>query len=136
MEKSARFSVAVPTTARRPHNPPEPQIFPAAGRIPSNRPADQWRAVLPIDDDLTGSLHGQQRLAALNPPDSGSRRLMPSPSSTPRELVDRLDARHEELIRKLDELNARIETTLAEFARTRDRSVHPSTAATALEKAA
>ena len=38
---------------------------------------------------------------------------------TPREVVDRLDARHEELIQKLDELNARIEATLAEFARSR-----------------
>jgi hypothetical protein len=38
---------------------------------------------------------------------------------SPREMVDRLDARHEELIQKLDELNARIEATLAEFARKR-----------------
>jgi hypothetical protein len=38
----------------------------------------------------------------------------------PREVVDRLDARHEELIQKLDELNARIDATLAEFARTRE----------------
>ena len=29
---------------------------------------------------------------------------MPNPSLTPRELVDRLDSRHEELIAKLDEL--------------------------------
>jgi hypothetical protein len=45
-----------------------------------------------------------------------------SASDTPptaRELVDRLDARHEELIQKLDELNARIEATLAECLRTR-----------------
>jgi hypothetical protein len=33
--------------------------------------------------------------------------------------VDQLDARHEELIQKLDELNARIEQTLAECLRTR-----------------
>ena len=33
---------------------------------------------------------------------------MPAPL-TPRELVDRLDSRHEELIAKLDELNAQIE---------------------------
>jgi hypothetical protein len=39
---------------------------------------------------------------------------------TPRELVDRLDARHDELIAKLDELNAQIEAALAEFARTRE----------------
>jgi hypothetical protein len=38
---------------------------------------------------------------------------------TARELVDRLDARHEELIQKLDELNARIEQTLAECLRSR-----------------
>ena len=40
------------------------------------------------------------------------------PAAT-REIVDRLDARHEELIQKLDELNARIESTLAEFTRAR-----------------
>ncbi|MCI0332632.1 MAG: hypothetical protein L0228_05355 [Planctomycetes bacterium] len=39
---------------------------------------------------------------------------------TPRELIDRLDSRHEELIQKLDELNARIEVTLAEYTRSRD----------------
>jgi hypothetical protein len=38
---------------------------------------------------------------------------------SPREVVAHLDARHEELIEKLDELNARIEATLAEFARAR-----------------
>lgn len=42
---------------------------------------------------------------------------MPNPPLTSRELVDRLDARHEELIAKLDELNAEIETALAEFGR-------------------
>jgi hypothetical protein len=41
---------------------------------------------------------------------------------TARELVDRLDSRHDELIQKLDELNARIEATLAEFARSRSSS--------------
>ena len=39
---------------------------------------------------------------------------------TPRELVDRLDARHDELIAKLDELNAEIEAALAEFGRPRE----------------
>jgi len=39
---------------------------------------------------------------------------------TPRELVERLDARHEELIARLDELNAQIETALAEFGRSRE----------------
>ena len=43
--------------------------------------------------------------------------------STPRELVDRLDARHDELIAKLDELNARIEAALAEFGRARQSDV-------------
>jgi hypothetical protein len=46
---------------------------------------------------------------------------MASAPPTARELVDRLDARHEELIQKLDELNARIEATLAEFARSREQ---------------
>jgi tetrahydromethanopterin S-methyltransferase subunit G len=46
---------------------------------------------------------------------------MPSAPLTPRELVDRLDARHEELIARLDELNAQIEATLAEFGRTREK---------------
>jgi len=45
---------------------------------------------------------------------------MPAPPPTARELVDRLDSRHEELIQKLDELNARIEVTLAEYTRVRD----------------
>jgi hypothetical protein len=40
---------------------------------------------------------------------------MPSPPLTSRELVDRLDARHDELIARLDELNAQIEASLAEF---------------------
>ncbi len=44
---------------------------------------------------------------------------MPAPL-TPRELVDRLDLRHEELIAKLDELNAQIEGALLEFGRSRD----------------
>jgi hypothetical protein len=38
---------------------------------------------------------------------------------TARELVERLDSRHEELLQKLDELNARIEQTLAECLRSR-----------------
>ena len=38
---------------------------------------------------------------------------------TPRELLDRLDTRHDELIRKLDELNAQIETALAQFGKSR-----------------
>jgi hypothetical protein len=39
--------------------------------------------------------------------------------TTPREVLDKLDSRHDELIRKLDELNAEIEATLAQFARSR-----------------
>jgi len=42
--------------------------------------------------------------------------------ATPRELVERLDARHDELIAKLDELNAQIEAALAEFGRSRGAS--------------
>jgi len=57
---------------------------------------------------------------------------MPASPATPRELIDRLDARHEELIQKLDELNARIEATLAEFARSRE----PAAAQVAFDKAA
>ena len=38
---------------------------------------------------------------------------------TPQELLERLDSRHDELIRKLDELNAEIERALAEFATSR-----------------
>ena len=44
---------------------------------------------------------------------------MAKPPITPRELVERLDARHDELIAKLDELNAQIEAALAEFGRSR-----------------
>jgi hypothetical protein len=47
---------------------------------------------------------------------------MPAQPLTPRELVDRLDSRHEELIVKLDELNAQIEAALAEFGRPREVS--------------
>jgi len=45
---------------------------------------------------------------------------MATPPLTPRELVDRLDSRHDELIAKLDELNAQIEAALAEFGRARE----------------
>jgi hypothetical protein len=47
---------------------------------------------------------------------------MAKPACTPRELVDRLDARHDELIAKLDELNAQIEAVLAEFSRSREQT--------------
>ena len=55
-----------------------------------------------------------------NPPDLSQSLLMAKPPFTPRELVERLDARHDELIAKLDELNAQIEAALAEFSRSRD----------------
>lgn len=45
---------------------------------------------------------------------------MPAPSLTPREALEHLDARHDELIRRLDELNAQIEAALAEFSTRRD----------------
>jgi hypothetical protein len=51
---------------------------------------------------------------------------MSAATPSPREMVDRLDARHEELIQKLDELNARIEATLAEFARKRVDAEQPA----------
>jgi hypothetical protein len=47
---------------------------------------------------------------------------MASQTLSPRELVDRLDARHDELITRLDELNAQIEAALAEFGRPREKS--------------
>jgi hypothetical protein len=46
---------------------------------------------------------------------------MAKPSCTPRDLIDRLDARHDELIAKLDALNAQIEAVLAEFSRPREQ---------------
>jgi hypothetical protein len=45
---------------------------------------------------------------------------MSTPALTPREALNQLDARHDELIRRLDELNAQIEAALAEFAATRN----------------
>jgi uncharacterized protein (DUF2336 family) len=45
---------------------------------------------------------------------------MANPPLTPREMVDRLDARHDELIARLDELNSQIEAALAEFGRGRE----------------
>jgi hypothetical protein len=46
---------------------------------------------------------------------------MTSSPLSPRELFDRLDSRHEELIARLDELNAQIEAALAEFSRPREK---------------
>jgi hypothetical protein len=51
---------------------------------------------------------------------------MPISPLTSRELVDRLDARHDELIARLDELNAQIEAALAEFGRARDTAAASS----------
>ncbi|MEX0643023.1 MAG: hypothetical protein WD468_10005 [Pirellulales bacterium] len=47
---------------------------------------------------------------------------MSTPPPTPREVLDRLDVRQDELIEKLDELNAQIEAALAEFARSREQT--------------
>jgi hypothetical protein len=56
--------------------------------------------------------------------------------SSPRELLDRLDTRHDELIEKLDNLNAQIEKALAEIfknraANSRDAALATATAAPA-----
>jgi hypothetical protein len=47
---------------------------------------------------------------------------MPAPTPSPRDLVERLDSRHDELIKRLDELNAQIEAALAEFGRPKGES--------------
>ena len=59
------------------------------------------------------SEHGRTAPTAKSP--------MPAPRElpTPRELLDRLETRHDELIRKLDELNVQIEETLAQFIKAR-----------------
>jgi len=44
--------------------------------------------------------------------------------SDPRDLLNKLDTRHDELIRKLDELNAQIEQALAEFSKNRAAEEH------------
>lgn len=54
---------------------------------------------------------------------------------TSHELLDRLESRHDELIRKLDELNVAIEATLAQFTKVRSEAVQPLDA-TAAEVAA
>ncbi len=54
------------------------------------------------------------------PAPSESSHFMPALPLSPRELIDRLDSRHDELIAKLDELNAQIEAALAEFSRARE----------------
>ncbi len=46
---------------------------------------------------------------------------MPHPPLSTRDMVDRLDARHDELIARLDELNAQIEAALAEFGFSREK---------------
>ena len=53
-----------------------------------------------------------------------------------RELIARLDSRHDELISKLDELNAQIELALAEFAPSRAVQCPPSPQDASLRKAA
>ena len=54
---------------------------------------------------------------------------------TPRELLDRLETRHDELLRKLDELNLQIEETLVQFGKAR-ASDAPTTESIALPVAA
>ena len=45
---------------------------------------------------------------------------MTNSTLSPREALNELDSRHDELIRRLDELNARIERALAEIFADRD----------------
>jgi hypothetical protein len=56
--------------------------------------------------------------------------------TTPREMLDRLDTRHDELIRKLDALNAEIEATLAQFGKSRPEETLRSEAASSQVMAA
>jgi len=51
---------------------------------------------------------------------------MSTPSPTPREVLERLDSRHDELIQQLDKLCAQIEATLADFVASRE-STPPAT---------
>ena len=44
---------------------------------------------------------------------------MPIPAHGSQEVLERLDSRHDELIRRLDELNTHIEAALAEFTASR-----------------
>jgi hypothetical protein len=87
-------------------NPPAPtaKFAPAARRLPCRLPMN-----------LPSARPAHLRISRLE-----RRPAMAKPPSTPRELVDRLDARHDELIAKLDELNAQIEAVLAEFGRSRE----------------
>jgi hypothetical protein len=45
---------------------------------------------------------------------------MSKTTASSREVLERLDTRHDELIARLDELNAQIELALAEFVKSRD----------------
>jgi hypothetical protein len=67
-------------------------------------------------------MNGSGMLPGLSssPPTRRNPHRMAKSPCTPRELVERLDTRHDELIAKLDELNAQIEAALAEFSRSRD----------------
>lgn len=60
---------------------------------------------------------------------------MANPPVTPRELVNRLDSRHDELIAKLDELNAQIEAALAQFGRPKEEN-HAEAPPSKIKKAA
>jgi hypothetical protein len=63
------------------------------------------------------------------PPDLPACRYSPMP--TPRELLDRLETRHDELLRKLDELNLQIENTLVQFGKARASDAPTGDATTA-----
>ena len=48
---------------------------------------------------------------------------MSTSQPNPQELLDRLDARHDELIERLDELNGQIERALSDLSRSRAESM-------------
>src|SRR3982751_2833433 len=81
-----------------------------------------WPPPLSADDSCGGVLRAPRLPASPQnaPAGIGGALSMANAPLTPRELVDRLDSRHDELIAKLDELNAQIEAALAEFGRARE----------------
>jgi hypothetical protein len=98
------------------------RFFGLAGKLCQNPPVSPGkfaraarRSWGQVPMNLPSARPAAPEFPALNPPPA-----MAKPSGTPRELVDRLDARHDELIAKLDELNAQIEAVLSEFSRSRE----------------
>jgi hypothetical protein len=93
---------------------------PPAGEIHAGRPRERERR---IAENHAGRrcTHLEAAPAARCP--GCHRQLVPSHAPapvaptmpTPREALEHLDARHDELIRRLDELNAQIEAALVEF---------------------